>query len=104
MTMELFERGRMFRAAGDPSGAARFLSEAAASEPTNRAVLEELALAYFQSASLGRAEAVARELVRLDPSDGYARLLLGRTLARQSRDSEAAVELKLAAALGAESR
>lgn len=96
---ELLAKGREFRAAGDPSGAARFLVEAAEHAPTDRTVLTELALAHFQSAALGRAEAVLRTLVDLDPSDGYARLLLGRTLTRRSRPAEALPELRLAAAL-----
>lgn len=97
--LELLDRGRMFRESGDPSTAARILSEAATAAPDNRAVLTELALAHFQSAALGRAEEVARRLVDLDPSDSYARLLLGRALARQSRHTEAIPELRLAAAM-----
>ncbi|RKT52695.1 tetratricopeptide repeat protein [Saccharothrix australiensis] len=95
----LLDRGRDFRAAGDPSTAARHLAEAAALAPRDRTVLTELALAHFQSAALGRAERVLLDLVDLDPSDGYARLLLGRTLSRQSRHGEALPQLRLAAAL-----
>lgn len=97
--LELLDRGRMYRESGDPSTAARILSEVAAAAPDNRAVLTELALAHFQSAALGRAEEVARRLVELDPSDDYARLLLGRALARQNRHLEAIPELRLAAAM-----
>jgi Flp pilus assembly protein TadD len=96
---ELVRRGREFRAAGDPSGAARILAEAVEAVPQDRAVLTELALAHFHSASLGNAERVLRSLVELDPSDGYARFLLGRTLSRQSRHAEALPELRLAFAL-----
>ncbi|MBB5956123.1 Flp pilus assembly protein TadD [Saccharothrix tamanrassetensis] len=96
---ELLDRGREFRAAGDPSSAARFLAEAASHAPGDRTVLTELALAHFQSAALGKAEGVLRDLVGLDPSDGYTRLLLGRTLSRQSRHVEALPQLRLAAAL-----
>ncbi|WP_306745974.1 tetratricopeptide repeat protein [Saccharothrix yanglingensis] len=99
MISELLRKGRMFLAAGDPSGAARYLAEAAEQAPTDRTVLTELALAHFRSASLGRAEEVLTRLVELDPSDGYARLLLGRTLSRRSRHAEALPQLKLAAAL-----
>ncbi|MCD2195455.1 tetratricopeptide repeat protein [Actinomycetospora endophytica] len=59
-----------------------------------------LARAYFHSAQLGRAEEQARALVEANPADGYAQLLLGRALSRQSRHDEAAAPLKLAAALG----
>lgn len=97
--MELLRKGRMFRAAGDPSGAARYLTEAAEHVPHDRTVLTELALAHFQSAALGKAEGVLRVLVDLDPSDGYTRLLLGRTLSRQSKHAEALPQLRLAAAL-----
>lgn len=96
---ELLERGRMFRAAGDPSGAARFLTEAAAAAPGSYSVLLELARAHYDSAALGKAESVLVELAELDPSDGYVRLLLGRTLSRQSRHAEALPQLRLAAAL-----
>jgi len=97
--LELLDRGRLFRESGDPSTAARILSEAATAAPDNRAVLTELALAHFQSAALIPAERAARRLVDLDPSDAYARLLLGRALARQNRHPEAIPELRLAAAM-----
>lgn len=98
-TLELLERGRRYREAGDPSTAARILSEVVDAAPDNRAVLTELALAHFQSAAPRPAEEVARRLVELDPSDSYARLLLGRALARQNRHAEAVPELRLAAAM-----
>ncbi|WP_158849292.1 tetratricopeptide repeat protein [Saccharothrix deserti] len=97
--LELLAKGREFRAAGDPSSAARYLAEAAEQAPQDRTVLTELALAHFQSAALGKAEGVLNALVDLDPSDGYTRLLLGRTLSRQSRHAEALPQLRLAAAL-----
>ena len=97
--IELLERARLFRASGDPSTAARYLSEAAGAAPDNRAILTELALAHFQSAALRSAEEAARRLIELDPSDAYAHLLLGRTLARQSRHAEAVPHLRLAAAM-----
>lgn len=98
-THELLQRGRLFRESGDPSSAARYLSEAATAAPDNRAILTELALAHFESAALPKAESVARRLIELDPSDSYAHLLLGRTLARQSRHTEAIPHLRLAAAM-----
>ncbi|MFD1152234.1 tetratricopeptide repeat protein [Saccharothrix hoggarensis] len=97
--LDLLRKGREFREAGDPSTAARYLAEAAEHAPRDRTVLTELALAHFQSAALGKAERVLVDLVELDPSDGYPRLLLGRTLSRQSRHAEALPHLKLAAAL-----
>lgn len=97
--VELLRRGRGFRAAGDPGGAARYLAEAAELAPRDRTVLTEPAPAHFRSASLGRAEEVLTTLVELDPADGYARLLLGRTLSRRGRHADALPQLKLAAAL-----
>ncbi|MCP2300384.1 tetratricopeptide repeat protein [Actinokineospora globicatena] len=95
----LYELGRRYREGGDPTTAARYLSQAAEVDPTSRAVLTELALAHFQSAALGKAEATARELVELDPSDAFALTLLGRALARQSKHAEAVPHLRLAAAM-----
>lgn len=80
--------------------AADVLADLVADEPHATAARLLLARAYFHSAQLGRAEAQARELVTANPADGYAQLLLGRALARQSRHDEAAGPLKLAAALG----
>jgi Flp pilus assembly protein TadD len=60
-----------------------------------------LARAYFHSAQLGGAEATARGLLADDPTDGYAAVLLARTLQRQSRHAEADGVLRLAGALGA---
>ena len=59
-----------------------------------------LARAYFGSAQLGRAEATLRQLVDEAPTDGYAHLLLGRTLQRQGRHGDARRHLSLAALFG----
>jgi Flp pilus assembly protein TadD len=59
-----------------------------------------LARAYYHSAQLGRAEAVLVELVKDEPTDGYAHLLLGRTLQRAGRPDEAKRPLALAKVLG----
>lgn len=59
-----------------------------------------LARAYFQSAQLGRAEATLRQIIEESPTDGYAHLLLGRTLQRAGRHAEAARPLALAEILG----
>lgn len=61
-----------------------------------------LARAYFHSAQLGRAAQVASLVVEQDPTDGYARQLLGRSLERAGRKDEAAGHLRVARALGAE--
>ena len=59
-----------------------------------------LARAYFHSAQLGRAESTLRRIVEESPTDAYAHLLLGRTLQRTGRHSEAAQPLALAQILG----
>jgi predicted Zn-dependent protease len=81
--------------------AAQVLADLVADEPDASAARLLLARAYYHSAQLGRAEQEARALVAANPADGYGHLLLGRSLARQSRHDEAAGPLKLAAALGA---
>ena len=59
-----------------------------------------LARAYFGSAQLGRAETELRGLVEEAPDDGYLHLLLGRTLQRQRRHTDAQRHLALAEVLG----
>ncbi|MDO5697858.1 MAG: hypothetical protein Q4G51_07780 [Dermatophilus congolensis] len=65
------------------------------------AALLLLARAYYHSAQLARAETTARQVLGEDPADGYAALLLGRSLQRQGRHAEAGPVLRLAKALGA---
>ena len=60
-----------------------------------------LARAYYHSAQLRRAEETTRSILRDDPVDAYAALLLARTLERSGRRDEAARALALATALGA---
>lgn len=59
-----------------------------------------LARAYFHSAQLSRAEATLRVIVEETPTEGYAHLLLGRTLQRRGRHAEARRWLTLAEILG----
>jgi tetratricopeptide (TPR) repeat protein len=59
-----------------------------------------LGRAYFHSAQLGRAEATLTRIIAESPTDGYAHLLLGRTLQRAGRHEEAARPLALAEILG----
>ncbi|GAA4789662.1 tetratricopeptide repeat protein [Actinomycetospora chlora] len=97
---ERWERAGYLVELGDHIAAARELEPLYADDPGNAAVALLLARAYYHSAQLGRAEATLRALVADVPSDGYAHLLLGRTLQRRSRHDEAAPHLRLAAALG----
>lgn len=55
-----------------------------------------LARSYFHSAQLSKAEREARAVLDAAPTEGYAALLLGRTLQRQSRHHEARNFLEMA--------
>ncbi|WP_410814414.1 tetratricopeptide repeat protein [Micromonospora sp. 067-2] len=94
-----YRRATMFFETGDPSGAARLLEPILDAEPGNAAVRQLLARSYFQSAQLNRAEEQLRELVERDPSDHYAHHVLGRTLERLNRHSEALRHLRIASAM-----
>lgn len=59
-----------------------------------------LARAYFHSAQLKGAEREARAVLDAQPTEGYAALLLGRTLQRQSRHTEARNYLAMAKVWG----
>jgi Tfp pilus assembly protein PilF len=70
--MTEYRRGVLFSKSGNPAEAARILGPVAAAEPGNTGVRLPLALAYFGSAQLARAEAELRVLVEHNPSDHYA--------------------------------
>ncbi len=82
------------------SQAAALLEPLAAGHPDNAEVLLLQARSFYYSAQLGRAEGVLRRMVERWPSDGYAHLLLARTLQRAGRAEEGAPHLKLAEAMG----
>lgn len=67
--------------------------------PENDDVRLLLARAYFHSALLAPAEEQLTVLLESDPTDDYARLLLVRTLERQSRNEEAGTQRRILAAL-----
>jgi Flp pilus assembly protein TadD len=94
-----YRRAGQYLAAGDPVSAARLLEPICAAEPANAEVRLQLALAYFGSAQLSRAEAQLRTLVDRDPSDHYAHHVLGRTLERQGRPGDALTHMRLAYAM-----
>ncbi|NUW37826.1 tetratricopeptide repeat protein [Nonomuraea sp. SMC257] len=96
---EEYERGRLFFDAKDYIGAARILAEVVAAAPDNLGARLLLARAYYHSAQLGRAEAQLRLVLERDPAEGYACLLLGRTLQRQHRPKDAEPYLRLHAAM-----
>ncbi len=97
--LEEYRRATMFFEAGDPLGAARLLEPIVEAEPHNASVRQLLARAYFQSAQLTRAEEQLRAIIERDPADDYAHHVLGRTLERAGRFSEALPYLRLAAAM-----
>src|SRR5262245_61354733 len=89
----------MFLEAGDPIGAARILEPIIAAEPSNSGARLLLARAYFHSAQLRRAEEQLSILVDRDPTDHYARFVLGRTLERLGRPADALPHLRMAAVM-----
>lgn len=97
--IEEYRRALLYLEAGDPIEAARILEVVSAAEPGNCEVRLRLAMAYFGSAQLAKAETQLRDLVTRDPTDHYAHHLLGRTLERQNRAREALTHLRLAEAM-----
>jgi Flp pilus assembly protein TadD len=95
--IEEYQRAMLFMEAGDPVEAARILETVMAEG--NCDVRLRLALAYFASAQLSKAEVNLRELVERNPSDHYSHHVLGRTLERQGRVTEALPHLRLADAM-----
>ncbi|WP_055491159.1 M48 family metallopeptidase [Streptomyces sp. TP-A0356] len=96
---ERWERARMFFDARDYYAAARVLEGLVDEVPEQTGPRLLLARAYYHSAQLRRAEAELHTIVERDPVECYARLLLGRTLQRQGRHTEAEPHLRIAAAL-----
>ncbi|GAB2954374.1 hypothetical protein GCM10027280_48460 [Micromonospora polyrhachis] len=83
----------------DPLGALTLLAPLLADHGDDPNVRLLAARAYFASAQLGRAEQLLRILVDRSPGDAYVRHLLGRTLQRQGRATQAAAHLRLTAAM-----
>jgi predicted DsbA family dithiol-disulfide isomerase len=84
---------------GDPLGALTMLRPLLDEHASDRGVRMLAARAWFASAQLRRARAALQALVADDPSDAYARVLLGRTLERMGLGSEAALHLRVATAM-----
>ena len=95
----LFERADYIGAA---TAIAELVDEARADDVLHGLTDLQLLLArsYYHSAQLGRAEAVLLELIEREPTDGYAHLLLGRTLQRAGRRDDAKRPMALAGLLG----
>ncbi|MCX4741694.1 tetratricopeptide repeat protein [Streptomyces antibioticus] len=99
---ERWERAGLFFDARDYTAAARVLAGLVEEVPEQTGPRLLLARAYYHSAQLRRAETELRQIVEREPVEGYARLMLGRTLERQGRHDEAAPHLRIASALAGE--
>ncbi|WP_173167422.1 tetratricopeptide repeat protein [Phytohabitans suffuscus] len=97
--LEQYRQALLFMEMGHPGDAARLLAPIVTAEPGNAEARLRLALAYYGSAQLNRAQAELRVLVDRDPTDHYSHHLLGRTLERLNRPAEALPHLRLAAAM-----
>ncbi|WP_431899366.1 tetratricopeptide repeat protein [Nonomuraea sp. bgisy101] len=86
----------------DPLGALMMLEPLLEEHGDDHGVQLLTARAYYHSAQLGRAKQALDGLLERDPSDHYARFLLGRTLERASRLDEALPHLRMAAAMHAD--
>ena len=68
-------------------------------DPRSPLAREALGTAYFQLRRWTDSESQFRALVELSPSDDFAHFALGRALANQGRQEEAAAQFKLAGSL-----
>lgn len=94
-----WDRANLFFEAKEYMTAARIFGGLVEEMPEQVAPRLLLARAYYHSARLTKAEAELRAVLERDPVEDYARLMLGRTLERQGRNTEAATHLRMAAAL-----
>lgn len=97
--VELFRRAESLLASRRPLAALDALAPVLDAEPDAPSVLLLAGRAYFQSAQLGRAEQAFRRVLDADPSDHYARFVLGRTLQRLGRLDEALTQVRMATAM-----
>ncbi|MEU9361231.1 tetratricopeptide repeat protein [Streptomyces sp. NPDC048301] len=94
-----WDRAQLFFEAKEYVTAARILGGLVEEMPEQVAPRLLLARAFYHSARLTKAETELLEVLKRDPVEDYARLMLGRTLERQGRDAEAAPHLRLARAM-----
>lgn len=97
--VELFRKAESLLADRRPLAALDTLAPVLDAEPDKPSVQLLAGRAYFQSAQLALAEQAFRRVLEHDPSDHYARFVLGRTLQRQGRLDEALTQLRMAAAM-----
>ena len=98
-TVEAFRRAESLVAQRRPLEAIRVLEPVLDIASDKKSVQLLLGRAYLFSAQFRRAELAFLRVLELDPSDHYARLILGRTLQRQGRLIEARTQLRLAATM-----
>ncbi|NYH80266.1 Flp pilus assembly protein TadD [Actinopolyspora biskrensis] len=95
-TVEAFRKAEKLVAQRRPFEALRTLGPVL-DEASDKPSVQLLAgRAYLFSAQFRRAERAFLRVIELDPSDHYARLVLGRTLQRQGRLNEAHTQVQLA--------
>lgn len=84
--------------------AVEFFSAVLEQEPGNLNCREYLARAQYHRASLAPAEAEARRILEVDPTNEYVTMLLARALERQGKHEEAAGVRRVLAALSGDDR
>ncbi|MCR3722529.1 MULTISPECIES: tetratricopeptide repeat protein [Prauserella salsuginis group] len=82
-----------------PLDALKALEPVLEAEPDKPSVQLLAGRAYFHSAQLRRAEHALGKVIEHDPSDHYARFVLGKTLQRLGRFAEALGQLRMASAM-----
>ena len=98
-TVEAFRRAENLVSQRRPWEALRALQPVLAIAEDKPSVQLVLGRAYLFSAQFRRAELAFLRVLELDPSDHYARLVLGRTLQRQGRLLEARRQVQMAATM-----
>lgn len=93
---DLYQLGRSRLRDGEAAQATVPLERARRLEPEKASIREALGIAYFRITNWHAAELEFRKVLELSPVDEYAHYALGRTLAKQGREAEASVHLKLA--------
>ena len=97
--VELFRRAESLLASRRPLAALDALAPLLDAESDSPSVQLLAGRAYFHSAQLTRAEQAFRRVLDADPSDHYARFVLGRTLQRLGRLDEALTQVRMATAM-----
>ena len=98
-TVDAFRRAENLVSQRRPWEALRALQPVLAIAEDKPSVQLVLGRAYLFSAQFRRAELAFLRVLELDPSDHYARLVLGRTLQRQGRLLEARSQVQMAATM-----